>query len=253
MHKWDTWKIIKYIFGWVEVGPGQVLGWPILIRYTVCSLAYMSLARYCGGKRKLRVTLGHHHHPFCVVLSHQTSAEMFGLPRRRREAQRQKHLKEQFAHKDQDGHGRITAEQMMEIFEENKVSVPNLEEEVAKLQEDGSSWIRINDFMKFALTTDLCQVNFQDRVFHKRPAAAKSTAAVKLDPCKVDKLDLVFQKLDLNHDGYLSRDEFYCMMKNASKEQSDRLFRAADTSGDNKISLAEFRAMLTKSDKVHKK
>ena len=184
---------------------------------------------------------------------------MFSLPRRRREAQRQKHLKEQFAHKDQDGHGRITAEQMMEIFEENKVSVPNLEEEVAKLQEaDGSSWIRINDFMKFALTTELCQVNFQDRVFHKRPvaaAAAKGTtaAAVKLDPSKVDKLDLVFQKLDLNHDGYLSRNEFYLMMKNASKEQSDRLFRAADTSGDNKISLDEFRAMLTKSDKVHKK
>ena len=39
------------------------------------------------------------------------------------------------------------------------------------------------------------------------------------------------------------------MMKNVGKEQADRIFRSCDTSGDNKISLEEFRAMLAKTDK----
>ena len=38
------------------------------------------------------------------------------------------------------------------------------------------------------------------------------------------------------------------MMKNVSKEQADRIFKACDTSGDNKISLEEFRSMLAKAD-----
>lgn len=44
--------------------------------------------------------------------------------------------------------------------------MPNLEEEVAKLP-DKDGWIKLNDFMKFALTTELCKIEFQDRVFQK--------------------------------------------------------------------------------------
>ena len=43
------------------------------------------------------------------------------------------------------------------------------------------------------------------------------------------------------------------MMKNVSKEQADRIFRSCDTSGDNKISLEEFRAMLAKTDSKQSK
>ena len=34
------------------------------------------------------------------------------------------------------------------------------------------------------------------------------------------------------------------MMKNVDKTQADRIFRACDTSGDNRISLEEFRKMV---------
>ena len=37
------------------------------------------------------------------------------------------------------------------------------------------------------------------------------------------------------------------MMKNVSTEQADRIFKSCDTSGDNRISLDEFRTMLNKA------
>ena len=51
---------------------------------------------------------------------------MFSLARRRREAERHKKLEEQFLKKDANGNGRITAEQMVQIFEENEVQGINL-------------------------------------------------------------------------------------------------------------------------------
>ena len=46
------------------------------------------------------------------------------------------------------------------------IAAPNLEEEAAKLK-DKEGWIKIGDFMKYAVTTELCKVEFVDRVFHK--------------------------------------------------------------------------------------
>ena len=44
--------------------------------------------------------------------------------------------------------------------------VPDLEDEVAKLP-DKDGWILYTEFMKFAITTELCKIEFQDRVFQK--------------------------------------------------------------------------------------
>ena len=32
---------------------------------------------------------------------------------------------------------------------------------------DKEGWIKIGDFLKYAVTTDLCKIEFVDRVFHK--------------------------------------------------------------------------------------
>lgn len=58
-------------------------------------------------------------HFFCRDSS--DAVRMFSLARRRREAERQKKLEEQFAKKDANGNGRITVEQMIKIFEDNEV------------------------------------------------------------------------------------------------------------------------------------
>ena len=54
--------------------------------------------------------------------------------------------------------------------------VPNLEEEVAKLP-DKDGWIRINEFMKFAMPLDLCKIEFHDRVFQKHDYDAEEKKA----------------------------------------------------------------------------
>jgi len=117
---------------------------------------------------------------------------MFSLARRRREAERHKKLEEQFLKKDANGNGRITAEQMVEIFVENEVQVPNLEEEVAKLP-DKDGWIRINEFMKFAMPLDLCKIEFHDRVFQKVDYEQKKKKEKKR-PKKSQRSSLTLQK-----------------------------------------------------------
>lgn len=48
----------------------------------------------------------------------------------------------------------------------NLFTAPNIEEEAAKLK-DKDGWIKIGDFLKYAVTTELCKIEFVDRVFHK--------------------------------------------------------------------------------------
>lgn len=175
---------------------------------------------------------------------------MFSLARRRREAERQKKLDELFSKADQNGNGRITYDQMIKIYQDAEVVVPDLEDEVAKLP-DKDGWILYTEFMKFAITTELCKIEFQDRVFQKvnYGEEEKKKKKERLDPSKMDRVELAFRKFDLNQDGYLTRDEFDLMMKNVDKRQADRIFRSCDTSGDDKISLEEFRNMLAKAEK----
>ena len=53
-----------------------------------------------------------------------------------------------------------------------------MEEEVAKLP-DKDGWIRINEFMKFAMPLDSCKIEFHDRVFQKHDYDAEEKAAKK--------------------------------------------------------------------------
>ena len=59
-------------------------------------------------------------------------------------------------------------------------SVPkNFEEDVAKLQ-DEAGWISMNDYKKYAIeNTELCKIEFVDRVFQKKPM-------VKVDQKKME-------------------------------------------------------------------
>ena len=67
--------------------------------------------------------------------------------------------------------------------------VPNIEEEAADLAKDG--WIQRHDFLRFACTTELLKVEFQDRVFQKvQVDDKKDDRGSKKDSKKVGRLFL---------------------------------------------------------------
>lgn len=91
---------------------------------------------------------------------------MFELTRQRREARRTKKLEDVFKKIDKTGEGRITAEQLIALYRDNDIDMPNLEEGAHKLA-GGNGEISVNDFIGFARNTDLAKIEFHDRVFSK--------------------------------------------------------------------------------------
>jgi Ca2+-binding EF-hand superfamily protein len=177
--------------------------------------------------------------------------------KKRNEAARQKKMDHIFAKFDDNGNGKITADQMVKLFAAHDVTVNTIEDDVINIR-DKEGWITRNEFIKYAMDTDLCKTEIQDRVFSqpvwasdsepkKKSKDASKKDSRKLDPSKMDRVELAFRKFDTNNDGYLIRDEFDVMMKNVSREQADRIFKSCDTSGDDRISLDEFRTMLNKA------
>ena len=64
-------------------------------------------------------------------------------------------------------------------------SVPNFEEDVAKLQ-DEAGWISMNDYKKYAIeNTELCKVEFVDRVFQKKPKVKEDQKKIEATKVKV--------------------------------------------------------------------
>jgi len=172
---------------------------------------------------------------------------MLSIARKRREAERNKKLEEQFNKADTNSNGKIRPKQMMKIFEANDISVPNLEEDVAKLA-DKEGWITLTDFIKFALPTELCKVEFLDKYRKEEKEAKSSVKKERKKPApqtsNMDQIEMAFRKFDVNRDGYLSREEFDELMSSVGKEQADRIFKKCDTSGDNQVSLDELRSVL---------
>ena len=75
-------------------------------------------------------------------------------------------------------------------------SVPNFEEDVAKLQ-DEAGWISMNDYKKYAIeNTELCKVEFVDRVFQKKTKVKEDQKKMKADQkkMKASKVKVCFKK-----------------------------------------------------------
>ncbi|XP_040579942.1 uncharacterized protein [Lepeophtheirus salmonis] len=174
---------------------------------------------------------------------------MMGIARRRREQERKKNIEELFNKADVSGNGRLTIREFMRVMKENDVNTT--EEEARKICDKGSGDIKLPEFIKFALGTDLGKVEFVDRVFSKGGKDIDEDKIAKKDKketaSKMDKVEYAFRKFDLNKDGFLSREEFELMMKNVEKSEVNRIFKSCDAKKDGRISLQEFRNMLDRN------
>ena len=74
----------------------------------------------------------------------------------------------------------------------------------------------------------------------------------KLSPEQVTELKDVFAQLDVNNDGFITKDELKKMMEGLGEkvEESmiDAMIAMADSNGDGKIDFNEFVAAATKTD-----
>ena len=180
------------------------------------------------------------------------------------DAAREKRLSHIFDKADDNGDGMISSEQVLEIFKTNGVASGTLDEDAVAIA-DKDGLISRFEFLRYAVETDLCKVDTQDRVFsqplwpqsRESEIRRKSEGNVKndlrrMDSSKMDRVEYAFRHFDTNKDGYLDRDEFNVMMMNVPKDQADRIFRSCCTSGEDRISLPEFRAMLNKAPNAGK-
>ncbi|QQP34892.1 Uncharacterized protein FKW44_022937 [Caligus rogercresseyi] len=102
-----------------------------------------------------------------------------GIARRRREQERKKNIEEIFNKADASGNGRITLRDFLRIMKESDINVT--EEEGRKLIDRESGEIKLPEFIKFALGTDLGKVEFVDRVFSKGGAEVDESKFAKKD------------------------------------------------------------------------
>jgi len=189
--------------------------------------------------------------------------------RRRAEAARRKRIDHVFVKADDNSNGKITIQQVLRIYEVNgEVVDDELIKTVTNLADKDGMVTKMN-FMVFAFSTHLCKEDPQElkeqlekkvekgEKFHSATASKKHQAPPKRnsDAGKLaDKASIVFEKFDLNKDGYLSRDEFCELMKDVPRDQANRIFNFSASTrfgGDGRrISIEQFRALLNSTRRL---
>ena len=189
---------------------------------------------------------------------------MITLIKRWHDGAREKKLRSVFEKADDNGDGMITSQQIIDIFKSSGIILSTLEEDAQEIADDDGLISRVA-FLRYAVETDLCKIDTQDRVFsqplwppsrdyerRRRSDGNLKKELRRIDSSKMDRVEYAFRHFDTNKDGYLDRNEFNIMMANVPKDQADRIFKSCCTSGQERISLHEFRAMLNKAPEMHK-
>merc|ERR1712039_74703 len=142
-------------------------------------------------------------------------------------------LKQTFKGLDTDNDGMVSQEEIKQAIEELKkkgnysFDVELLHQYLSKLDTDGSGKIDWSEFV----------ASMMDKRTYETEAG----------------LWKAFQKLDLDHDGFITKAELKTVLSGASDdvataelaeiaEQVDRIMKESDTNGDDMISFAEFKA-----------
>jgi len=180
----------------------------------------------------------------------------FRVIRQRKEARRNAKLNDIFEERDPDDDGKISLDQLADIY---RIYEVDLDEEAVQSITDSAGFINREDFMKFAKDDKL--IDFSDRKAEETPK--KEWAPTKtntnsssggllcccrgqgsISPVKeLDRVELAFNRMDRNSDGYLTWEEFSKNVGDLDPAQAKRIFRTCDQDGDHRITLVEFKTM----------
>lgn len=198
----------------------------------------------------------------------------FRIVRQRKEARRNAKLEEIFQERDKAQKGVITFEQLVEIFRIYEVNLD--ENKAAKLKNEEGN-IAKADFIQFAKDNHLLdfdsvlgevalllssprkgrrgQGKSKDQKIQGSRGQAAGPESKSLwsrfrdpppstEPPNVDKVELAFNKFDLDKDGFLSWEEFSQFGKNMEPDQALRIFNSCEQAEKGKVSLDEFRRLV---------
>jgi len=190
----------------------------------------------------------------------------FRVVRQRREARRTAKLDEIFQDRDKNQNGKISFEQLEDIF---RIYQVDLDERASNKITDDNGDISKEDFVKIAQDSKLLDfgnvmagdgmkgvsAKKQSRTYNPTAASGQGFQAGKssllcccgaedgdfnteLEP-RVDRVEAAFRKFDLDGDGFLDWEEFKQI--GMELEQSRRIFKSCDQEEKGQITLEDFR------------
>jgi len=134
-------------------------------------------------------------------------------------------LREAFAEFDVNDDGFISKKELSDVMSNfgNMITNEELDEMIKVVDKDGNGLVDFKEFLNLMDSNCLLQNIDQE-------------------------MELLFEMIDTNKDGYLSAKEITTMMKNLGekvrKKDIRKMMKAADSNNDGKISLSEFKSMV---------
>eukprot|EP00092_Neocalanus_flemingeri_P036562 GFUD01039808.1.p1 GENE.GFUD01039808.1~~GFUD01039808.1.p1 ORF type:complete len:174 (+),score=68.66 GFUD01039808.1:82-603(+) len=161
---------------------------------------------------------------------------------------KKKEVLEAFRRADKNRDGRISMEEIAQIFKANDVhcTPEEIQSIFSALDKDGTGLLDIKEFS--ATNNTMLMVGEAERSAAPKSPSTQRRGAQQPPPPpdKRDKAEMAFKLYDKDKDGYITKGEMVKLSKTLTKEQVEKAFSKFDSDGDGRLSYEEFKKMMHK-------